>query len=383
MRRRSVLFALGASVLALSVWFGYALLVDAGAKAPDSALRTVKTSRGVLEVTAAATGTFQAMDYVDVGAQLSGQLKAITVRLGDTVQRGQLVAEIDDATARARLAQTEASLASVQAQIASKQAQAELARVQRDRNGLLVRRGFISVSTQEIADASVSSLTAEVDSLRAQAANLAATVDQATTELRFAKVNAPMDGIVVALVARPGQTLNANQQAPVILRIADTASLALMAQASEADVINIRPGTEARFALLGLANRDFSGRVRQILPSPNIVNGVVFYDVLIEVPREQEFFRIGMTAQVLFILKRYECMLKIPRVALPADLRPPRSVTLAITSAGRPPSEVPVHIEAVSDTEGGIPCDAADRAGLADGANVAVSANPPPNKKKL
>lgn len=344
-----------------------------GAKQSDKPLRTVKATRGPLEITAAATGTFQALDHVDVGAQLSGQLKTITAALGDTVRRGQLIAEIDDATAKARLAQAEASLASVHAQMASKQAQMELARIQSDRNRLLVNRGFLSVSTQEITDASAASLAAEVDSLRAQAVNLAAVVDQARTELRFARVDAPMDGVVVALVARPGQTLNANQQAPVILRIANLESLALIAQASEADVVHIKPGAQARFTLLGLADREFSGQVRQILPSPNLVNGVVFYDVAVDVPRRVDAFRIGMTAQLFFVLKRHDCMLKIPRVALPADVRPPRTVTLKTVSSSGEVRQVEAPIEAANDTEAGVPCAAAEQAGLGDGANIVVA----------
>jgi macrolide-specific efflux system membrane fusion protein len=341
-------------------------------RAQADGLRTVKATRGALEITAAATGTFQPLEYVDVGAQLTGQLKAVTVRLGDAVRRGQLVAEIDDTTARARLAQTEASLASVRAQIAAKAAQAALARSQRDRNAHLVERRFLSVATQDAADAAYASLAAEADSLRAQAASLAAVIEQARTELRFAEVRAPMDGVVIALLARPGQALNAVQQAPVILRIANLRSLALVAQVSEADVVHIRPGMAARFNLLGVADRDFAGRVRQVLPAPNVINSVVFYDVLVEASGADELFRVGMTAQVFFVLARHACMLKVPRVALPADFRAPRAVRLAALGADGRPRDVEVEVAAANDAEGGILCDAADRVGLADGAEIVL-----------
>src|SRR5262245_28004821 len=108
-------------------------------------VRTVKVTRGALEVTSAATGTFQPLEYVDVGAQLSGQLRAVIVQPGELVRRGQLIAEIDDATAKARMAQTQAALASVRAQLAAKEAQTDHARVQRSRSAGLVERGFISV----------------------------------------------------------------------------------------------------------------------------------------------------------------------------------------------------------------------------------------------
>lgn len=168
-----------------------------------------------------------------------------------------------------------------------------------------------------------------------------------------------MDGVVVALVARPGQALNAAQQAPVILRIANLRSLALIAQVSEADVVNIRPAMEVRFNLLGLGDRDFAGRVRQMLHAPNIINSIVFYDVLVGVQRAEDLFRIGMTAQVFFVLARHACMLKIPRTALPADFRPPREVRLTALGADRQPRQVAVEIIAANDAEGGVPCEAA------------------------
>jgi macrolide-specific efflux system membrane fusion protein len=371
--RRTALAAV-AVVAALAFWWTPVGTFPWKSTAGADKLRTVKTTRGSLEVTAAATGTFQPLDYVDVGAQLSGQLKSVLVKPGDAVRRGQLVAKIDDSTARARLAQNEALLASVRAQAAAKQAQAEHARVQRDRSAHLVASGFLSVAAQDAAEANVASLAAEADGLRAQAASLVAVIAQARTELRFAEVRAPMDGVVVSIAARAGQSLNAAQVAPVILRIADLRSLALVAQVSEADVVALRPGMNARFNLLGIADRDFAGRVRQVLPAPNVVNSVVFYEVLVEVPRADDLFRIGMTAQVYFVLARHECMVKIPRAALPPDLRALRTVRLNVLGADREPRPVEVEIIAANDAEGGVSCDAAGRAGLGDGSEIVLPA---------
>jgi macrolide-specific efflux system membrane fusion protein len=374
-----VFWSLLSGVLGLA---GFVALDADRNKRDSDSLRTVKATRGSLEVTAAATGTFQPLEYVDVAAQLSGQLKAVTVKPGDTVRRGQLVGVIDDTTARARLAQAEATLASVRAQITAKQSQISLAQIQRDRNARLVERGFLSVATLDAAEANLAALESEADSLRAQAGSLVAVIEQARTELRYAEVRAPIAGVVVALAARPGQALNAAQQAPVILRIANLQSLALVAQVSEADVVHVRPGMEVRYNLLGVPERNFVGRVRQILPAPNVVNSVVFYDVLIEIPHAEALFRIGMTAQVYFVLARHACMLKIPRVALPADIRPPRTVRLAVLDVDRKLRQVEVEITALNDAEGGLSCDVAERAGLDDGAEIVMSAAARKDKKK-
>lgn len=380
--RRAVPWALAAGALALGILALEPDIARVGRSQASDSPRTVKATRGSLEVTAAATGTFQPLEYVDVGAQLSGQLKSVKVQPGDVVRRGELIAGIDDTTARARLAQTEASLASVRAQIVSRQAQIDLARIQRNRNAHLVDRGFVSVSTLDTAEATLASLDAEADSLRAQAGSLIAVIEQARTELRFAEVRAPMDGVVIALSARPGQALNAAQQAPVILRIANLKSLTLIAQVSEADVVHIQPGMEARFNLLGVAARDFMGRVRQILPAPNVINSVVFYDVLVEIPRAEDLFRIGMTAQIYFVLVRHACMLRIPRVALPPDLKTPQEIRLVALGKGRKPFPVDVQLAAANDTEAGLPCEAADRAGLGDGVEIVMPAAAAKKDKK-
>lgn len=378
--RRVLPWGFAACAAALAAWLLLAAPGGGASRAPEAKeVRAVPLTRGSLEVTAAATGTFQPLEYVDVGAQLSGQLKSVAVKPGDEVRRGQIIAAIDDATARARLAQTEAALAGVHAQIAAKRSQAELARAQRDRNLRLVERGFLSVATMDAAEAGLASLEAETDSLRAQAASLTAVIEQARTELRHAEVRAPIDGVVVSLAARPGQTLNAAQQAPVILRIADLRSLALYAQVSEADVVHVRPGMQVRFHLLGIPDRPFAGRVREILPAPNIINSVVFYDVVVELPQPPDaLFRIGMTAQAYFVIARHECMIRIPRAALPPDLRPPQTVRLTVLEAGGAQRAASVEVAAADDGEGGVPCEAAARAGLGDGTRVVM----PPAAKK-
>lgn len=377
-RRVRIAFAVAIAALVLAlVW----VETSDSQRAPDKQVRTVKVTRGPLELTAAATGTFQPLEFVDVGAQLSGQLKAVKVQPGDVVRRGQVIAEIDDTTARARLVQNEALAASVRAQLAAKVAQVELARVQRDRNTRLVERGFVSVATQDAAEANLASMEAEARSLGAQAGALNAVIEQSSTELRYAQVRAPMDGVVVVLAARSGQALNAAQQAPVILRIANLASLVLVAQVSEADVVNLTPGVSARLNLLGVADRSFQGRVRKVLPSPNVVNSVVFYDVLVDVAPDP-LFRIGMTAQVFFVLASHDCMMRIPRVALPADFRPPRKVEVKVLDANRAPRKLAVDVSAASDVEGGVRCEDAERAGLREGSEIVIETGIPPKGSK-
>jgi macrolide-specific efflux system membrane fusion protein len=371
--RRTGLWIAGSVSVLAALWIWAASRDGPASAQPGDGVPSVSVTRGPLEIVVAASGTFELQEYVDVGAQMSGQLRSVMVPLGAVVKRGQLVASIDDTAARARLAQTEASLASARAQIAAKQAQIDLARVQVSRNARLVERGFLSVATQDTTEATLASLEAEAESLKAQAASVAAVIEQAKTELKFSEVVAPIDGTVVSLFARPGQTLNATQQAPTILRIGDLRSLRLVANVSEADIVHIRPAMAVRLHLLGASEQSYAGKVREILPSPRLINSVVFYDVLVEPLKSNEIFRIGMTAQLFFLVARHDCMLKIPRNALPVDLRVPQRVTLTVIGSDKIRRPLSANVTAADDMHGGITCQDGIGLGLEEGAQVLLS----------
>jgi len=301
---------------------------------------------------------------------LSGQLKSVEVLPGDTVSRGQLVAVIDDTLARSRLAQTKASLDSLRAQRAAKEAQIALARLQFERSSKLMQRGVAAAASHQTAEAAVATLMAERDALSAQEQGLEAAITQAETELKFAKIHAPMDGTVVAVVAKPGQTLNASQQAPTILRIADLKSLQLVAQVSEADVLHVRHGMSAYFSVLGAPGKRWTGQVLRVLPSPTVINNVVLYDVLIEAPDPDAVFKLQMTAQVFFVLEQYACVLQLPRAVLPRGFSPPGPLRLDVAAAGGQLRKVQVPVAVVNDTEAGIDCREAKTAGLRNGDRI-------------
>jgi macrolide-specific efflux system membrane fusion protein len=124
-----------------------------------------------------------------------------------------------------------------------------------------------------------------------------------------------MAGEVVSITLLEGQTLNANQQAPVILRIADISTVTLWAQVSEADIVRVKPGQYVYFTVLGSPRR-WNGTVRQILPTPELINNVVFYDVLFDIPNPERELKIQMTAQVFIVLAQAKGALLIPAAAI-------------------------------------------------------------------
>ena len=157
---------------------------------------------------------------------------------------------------------------------------------------------------------------AQVDSIVAQIQETESNLQGSRTNLGFTKIYAPMAGTVTTMPAREGQTLNANQTAPIILQVANLDTMTVRAQVAEADVTRLKEGMAAYFTTLGNTERRWQGTVRQILPSPQIVNDVVLYDVLIDVKNEGRKLMTGMTAQVFFIFAKADNAMIIPAEAL-------------------------------------------------------------------
>lgn len=290
---------------------------------------------GDIEDTVTALGSLQPREFVDVGTQVSGQLKRLRVGIGDTVRKDQLLAEIDTAVFQARVEAAQAAMLNLDAQIREKLAQHSLAVKQHERNVALHAEDAVSREVLDNSLAATQITAAQVASLRAQRQQTAAAIRVDEANLGFARIHTPIAGTVVSLSAREGQTLNANQQAPVILRIANLGTMTVVAQVSEADVSRIRPGTPAWFSTLGRSDRRWEGRVRQIQPTPEMVNNVVLYNVLFDVDNPDGELRSQMSAQVSFVLARASQAVLVPLSAL-ADrggARKPRRRDGAATAA--------------------------------------------------
>ena len=249
---------------------------------------TAVAARGNLEDTVTATGTLQPKDYVDVGTQVSGQLKQLHVDVGAVVKKGQLLAEIDPSVYQAKVDGDRAQLLNQQAQLADKQAQLALAELQLARQQNMVREDATTAEALQSAEATRKSALAQQDSRKAD-------------PVCCIKIYAPIAGTVVSQAAKQGQTLNANQQAPIVMRIADLSTMTVQAQVSEADVPKLHVGMDVYFTTLGGNNRRFYGKLRQIPPTPTVVNNVVLYDALFDVANTDQTLMTQMTAQVFFV----------------------------------------------------------------------------------
>jgi macrolide-specific efflux system membrane fusion protein len=277
---------------------------------------TAEVTRGDLEQSITALGTLQPKAYVDVGVQVSGQLKVIHVDYGTEVKQGDLLAEIDPKVYQARVDSDRAELRILEAQLAQSQAQLELARQQDARNQRLWKSKAVSEDALQSGIAALAVAEAELRALEAQIEQARSTLDADLANLEYTKIYAPMDGTVVDILARQGQTLNANQSAPLVLRIANLDTMTVWAEVVEADVVRIAVGMPVHFSTLGLPDRRWEGTVRQILPTPEIVNDVVLYKVLIDVANPDHLLMTEMSAQVFFKLGEARDVLLVPLAAL-------------------------------------------------------------------
>ena len=308
------------------LWLGLVLLAAAaaawwwtqqgGGKADAPALATATVVRGDIEDAVSALGAVQPLAFVDVGTQVSGQLRRLAVNVGDMVKQGQLLAEIDTAVLTAKVQAGEATLQSLAAQIDEKQAQLALAEQQFKRNTAMFAEDAVSRDTLDTSRASTQVINAQVAALKAQRQQTAANLRVVQADLGYARILAPMPGTVVSMNAREGQTLNASQQAPTLMRLARLDDMTVVTQVSEADVARLTVGTPAYFSTLGRPDRRWQGQVRQILPTPETVNNVVLYNVLFDVDNSDRALMTQMSAQVFFVLAKAEGALLVPVAAL-------------------------------------------------------------------
>lgn len=272
--------------------------------------------RGDIENLVTATGILQPRDYVDVGAQVSGILKKLHVEVGDEVKVGDLLAEIDATVYAARVDATRAQLKNQQAQLADKEAQLKLAEINYQRQQNLKNEDATSTETLQSSEASLKSAQAQLKSLQAQIQQTQSTLRVESANLEFAKIYAPINGTVVSITSRQGQTLNTNQMAPTIMRVADLSTMTVQTQVSEADISKLRKQMPVYFTTLGSQGRRWYSQLERIQPTPEILNNVVLYNALFDVPNESRLLMTQMSTQVFFIESQAKNVLLVPMSAL-------------------------------------------------------------------
>ena len=307
------------------------------------ALRTeapsfMTVSPGVRNVSKAvyATGTIEGKTQVDVGAQASGQITKLYVSTGDTVKKGDKLCEIDPRTQENALKSAEAELEITKATISAKQAEIRKLESEMKRQKTLIRSDATSRQEYEAAQADLDIAKAQLKQYQAQLNKNELSLSNAKTNLGYTSITAPMDGTVYAMVVDEGQTVNAAQTTPTILRLADMSEVKIRTEISEADVVNVKEGMACSFTIFGLPHQIFNGVLGRIEPAPSSyasstsssgssssssssTQNAVYYNADVYVKNPHGVLRIDMTADVTVYVDKRENVLAVPLTALRND----------------------------------------------------------------
>ncbi|TWB14855.1 macrolide-specific efflux system membrane fusion protein [Rhizobium sp. ERR 1071] len=303
---------------------------------------TAPVMRGNVEEAVLASGTFRPIKLVAVGAQVSGRITALHVKLGDTVKKDSLVAEIDSTTQSNDLKTAQASLANVRAQRQESEADLENAQTTLVRQQTIFRNQAGSKADLDSAEANVKKITAQIAALDAQITSAEVAVETARANLSYTHITAPMDGTVLAIVNQQGQTVNAAQSAPTIVILGQVDTMIVRTEISEADVVKVKVGQPIYFTILGDPNTRYEATLQSIEPAPESITSdssitsssttasssssttsssstsAIYYNGVFAVPNPDNYFRTYMSAEVHIVLGEAKNVLTIPSSALGA-----------------------------------------------------------------
>ena len=301
---------------------------------------TKKAKKGSFSKKVDATGEIFATELIDVGAQVSGQIKKLYVKLGDQVKKGDMIASIDSSTQQNSIDNKEAQLAIYKAQLESAKVALNIAKTQFDRENALFSKNATSKQEFESAKNTYSANSAKIKELEAQIKQTNIELSTAKINLGYTKITAPRDGTVVSVQVEEGQTVNANQTTPTIVNIANLSHVKMKMQIAEGDITKIKVGTPVEYSILSEPTKKFQTTVSSIDPglttlsdgsygssssskssysSSSSSSSAVYYYAQSIVDNKDGILRIGMTTQNELLIANVEDAIIVPSIGIKKD----------------------------------------------------------------
>ena len=301
---------------------------------------TKKAKKGSFSKKVDATGEIFATELIDVGAQVSGQIKKLYVKLGDQVKKGDMIASIDSSTQQNSIDNKEAQLAIYKAQLESAKVALNIAKTQFDRENALFAKNATSKQEFESAKNTYSANSAKIKELEAQIKQTNIELSTAKINLGYTKITAPRDGTVVSVQVEEGQTVNANQTTPTIVNIADLSHVKMKMQIAEGDITKIKVGTPVEYSILSEPTKKFQTTVSSIDPglttlsdgsygssssskssysSSSSSSSAVYYYAQSIVDNKDGILRIGMTTQNELLIANVKDAIIVPSIGIKKD----------------------------------------------------------------
>jgi HlyD family secretion protein len=278
---------------------------------------TAPVTRGPVTRTVTATGTVNPVLTIIVGSYVSGVIQEINCDYNTQVKQGQICAKIDPRPYQTVVDQNKANLAQAQAQLAKDQANLDYAQLNYDRNARLAKTNAISKDALDNSKNALDQAQAQIGVDQAAIAQRQAQLEAAEVNLGYTNIVSPVDGTVVSRNVTVGQTVAASFQTPTLFLIAtDLTKMQVDTNVSESDIGGIKDGDKVFFTVDAFPKRTFQGAVSQVRQSPQNIQNVVTYDVVVSVDNNDLSLKPGMTAASRIVTAERKDVLRVPSQAL-------------------------------------------------------------------
>ena len=343
---------------------------------------TESVTRGNVEKTVVASGSVESVNEVDVGAQASGKITKLYVKLGQEIKKGEMIADIDSTTQINTLNTKKAALVSYQAQLKAKKTAYDVALSSYNRLSKLYMQKATSLDSVNTAKSTLDNAKAEMEVIEANIKQAEIEVNTAETNVGYTKITAPMDGTVISVPVSEGQTVNANQTTPTIVTIADLSKMKIKPEISEGDITKVKAGQEVSFTILSDSQTVYHSVIDSIDPanttitdssstssstsssSSSSTTSAIYYYANVLIDNPDRTLRIGMTTENNIKIANAKDVLLISNMAI--QKRDGKSVVNILNDKNQPEQrEVETGVQNDFHTE--------IKSGLNEGEKVIVS----------
>ena len=323
-------------LIAIAIYFLYGKFFNQE-EAPKAL--TTRLEKGDIRGTVTAAGEVYARDLVDVGAQVSGQIKKLYVKVGDKVQKGDMIAQIDSVTQENEIAQQKAQLLIHEANLASAKIAAANAKTQYNRELQLYKRNAASKEAVENAKNSAALKEAEQKQIEAQIEQTKLQLSTAETNFGYTKITAPISGTIVSMPVEEGKTVNSNQTTPTIVKIADLSKMEIKMQIAEGDISKVKVGMDVEYSILSDLDNIKKAKIYKIDPglttlsdgtydktssgssSSSSSDSAIYFYAKMLVDNENDFLKIGMTTENNIIVSEANNTSYLPTSVIKRDAK--------------------------------------------------------------
>lgn len=328
MKKKTLTLTLSAIIIASSAYF----FLSDNEKSPT--FLTEEVQRSNIEKTVIASGSIDSSNKVDVGAQVSGKITKLHVKLGQQVKKGDMIAEIDSTTQLNSLNTAKAALASHQAQLKAKQTAYNVALSNHKRQSKLYSQQSTSLDNLNSAKNSLDAAKSEMDALQESIKQAEIQVNTAETNVGYTKITSPIDGTVISTPISEGQTVNANQTTPTIVTVANLQKMLIKPEISEGDITKVKAGQEVEFTILSDNKTKYQAVIDSVDPATTTISdaraissssnsssssssvSAVYYYANMQVDNPNGILRIGMTTESTIKIASVKNVLAVSNMAL-------------------------------------------------------------------